>query len=232
MKKILIFIFLLIIISVVAFINYTKLLSKRAFPQNIATTPKQMADQFKNSPALSTLATNLNVPWSISFLPDGNLLLTERPGTVRLVSASGDASKPIANIKVNSVGEGGLLGSALSPNFKDNNNVFLYYTYGQSGNVTLNRVVKYKFEDNNLIQEEIIVDKIPGASNHDGGRIKFGPDGFLYITAGDGEEPSRAQNRDSLAGKILRVTENGDPAPNNPFGTKIYSYGHRNPQLN
>ena len=79
-------------------------------------------------------------------------------------------------------------------------------------------------------EDKIIVDRIPGAPNHDGGRIKFGPDNFLYITTGDAQEPSLAQDRNSLAGKILRVTRDGDPVPDNLFGTRIYSYGHRNPQ--
>jgi glucose/arabinose dehydrogenase len=190
----------------------------------------------KETMRVRVVATNLEVPWALAFLPaspaggpDGQMLVTERPGRVRIVS-NGNVSEPIAEIRVHAVSEGGLHGIAVDPDFNSNNFVYLYYTYADTGNNTLNRVVRYIFENNNLREDKIIVDRIPGAPNHNGGRIKFGPDGFLYITTGDAQEPTLSQDRNSLAGKILRVTRNGDPAPNNPFGTLVYSYGHRNSQ--
>ncbi|OGK39728.1 hypothetical protein A3A74_04510 [Candidatus Roizmanbacteria bacterium RIFCSPLOWO2_01_FULL_35_13] len=90
--------------------------------------------------------------------------------------------------------------------------------------------MRYTELDGKLSEEKIIVDQIPGNSNHNGGRIKFGPDKNLYITTGDAQEPSLAQNKNSLAGKILRVTDNGQPVTDNPFGNRTYTYGHRNPQ--
>lgn len=177
---------------------------------------------------INTITTGLVVPWALDFLPSGDILFTERVGKVKLIS-DGQVTE-IATIPVHSVSESGLHGIAVDPDFSSNDNIYIYYTYRTSGNNTLNRVVRYKLQDNRLTQERIIVDDIPGAPNHDGGRIKFGPDNFLYITTGDAQDPSRSQNRNSLAGKILRVDREGSPAPGNPFRTRIYSYGHRNPQ--
>ncbi|OGH18580.1 MAG: hypothetical protein A2868_02335 [Candidatus Levybacteria bacterium RIFCSPHIGHO2_01_FULL_40_15b] len=183
----------------------------------------------EQTPAISVFAENLEVPWALAFGPDGRMLVTERPGRVSIIDGNGQVSQ-IVNINVHTISESGLHGIAVDPNFETNRNIYLYYTYRSSGNNTLNRVARYKFENNNLREDKIIVDRIPGAPNHDGGRIKFGPDNFLYITTGDAQEPSLAQDRNSLAGKILRVTRDGDPVPDNLFGTRIYSYGHRNPQ--
>lgn len=183
-------------------------------------------------PPATLIAQELDTPWGIAFLPEGSLLVTERKGTVRWVSANGElCSEQVVTIaQVREIGEGGLLGIDIHPDFESNGLVYLYYTYSDSGRGTLNRVVRMRYKDKRLRDEEVIVDAIPGASNHNGGRIKFGPDGFLYIATGDAQVPSRAQDRDSLAGKILRVTDNGDSAFGNPFNTRIYSFGHRNPQ--
>lgn len=183
-------------------------------------------------PGVTVIAKNLEIPWAIAFLPDGRMLVTERPGRVRIISKDGVLQKePAATISgVRQVGEGGLLGIAAHPDFEKNKFVYLYYTYGEKGGLILNRVARYSFEGNSLVNEKTLVEAIPASSNHDGGRIKFGPDGFLYVTTGDAQEPSRSQDKDSPAGKILRMTDAGAPAPGNPFGSLIYSYGHRNPQ--
>lgn len=191
------------------------------------------ANETQNEGDLATvIAEDLDTPWGIAFLPDGNMLVTERSGTVRLVQNDGSrTAETVANLsRVKEIGEGGLLGITLHPTFTSNNFVYLYYTYDGSSNPTLNRVVRMKFENNSLSNEEIIVDAIPGASNHNGGRIKFGSDGNLYITTGDAQNPSQAQSRNSLAGKVLRTTDEGKAVSGNPFGNLVYSYGHRNPQ--
>lgn len=183
------------------------------------------------SEAITVLATNLEVPWAIAFLSDNNILLTERAGRLRIIKAGQLDPTPVATITdVKQIGEGGLLGLALHPDFSTNHYVYLYYTYSSTGDNTLNRVVRYTFENDKLNNKTVIVDQIPGASNHNGGRIKFGPDKYLYITTGDAENPSQAQNTNTLGGKILRVTADGQKAPGNPFGNLVYSYGHRNPQ--
>ena len=178
------------------------------------------------------IADKLQIPWSLVFLPDGSMLFTERPGRVREISVSGKLNaNPVETVKdVKAIGEGGLLGIELHPSFEKNRFLYLYYTYAGNENRTSNKVVRYIFDGTRLSDPKIIVSDIPGNSNHNGGRLKFGPDGYLYITTGDSQNPSLAQDKSSLAGKILRVTDEGKPAPGNPFNNEIYSYGHRNPQ--
>ncbi len=180
----------------------------------------------------SIIAEGLDTPWAIAFLPDGGMLVTERPGSVRLIDKNKKLqSKPVAQLsQVKEIGEGGLLGMVIHPNFSSNKYVYFYYTFSNSDEDTFNRVIRMKYENNKLSNEEIIVDNIPGNLNHNGGRIKFGPDKNLYITTGDAQDPSHAQDKSSLAGKILRVTDTGKPVSSNPFNNLTYSYGHRNPQ--
>lgn len=184
------------------------------------------------SAAIEVIAQNLEIPWGMAFLPDKSMLFTERPGRVRIIDKEGNLlSSPVATINdVKHIGEGGLLGIAIHPDFANNKFVYLYYTYSNSGDNTINKVSRFRLEDGKLVNEQVVVDSIPGAANHNGGRIKFGPDNYLYITTGDAGNPSQAQDKNSLAGKILRVTDDGKPAPGNPFNNLVYSYGHRNPQ--
>lgn len=223
---------LFIIIFVVAFF----LLKNNATQFRIGQGDKTKIEQAKQNlqediPKTTIVAKNLDVPWAIAFLPDSNMLVTERRGSVKLIKTATGEQTTIAKIDdAKEVGEGGLLGIALHPNFATNHFVYVYYTYSVTGDRAQNRVVRYTFENQSLSNKTIIVDAIPSAPNHNGGRIKFGPDGFLYITTGDAQNPSLAQNTNSLAGKLLRVTDDGKPAPNNPFGNAVYSYGHRNPQ--
>ncbi|HVT01631.1 MAG TPA: PQQ-dependent sugar dehydrogenase [Patescibacteria group bacterium] len=226
----------LIVVLVYSYLNYTKILSRNnSIPKSSNSTSKNQKDDLINAPALSVFQENMAVPWAIDFLPNKDMLVTERPGNLKLITNDGKP-QTIATLSVKAEGEGGLLGVAVSPDFSHNHDIYLYYTFASKGaNNNLNRIVKYKLEDNKLTQEKILVDNIPSGSNHDGGRIKFGPDGYLYITTGDGEQPSLAQSKNTLGGKILRITEDGKPAPNNPFDGKngndlVYSYGHRNPQ--
>ena len=182
-----------------------------------------------NSPSLiKTVIEGLAVPWDLAFLPDASLLVTERPGSIRRVMPNGNSVR-IEVPNVQSTGEGGLLGIALHPKFTENQFIYLYQTSG-SGNNLQNKIVRFRFDKDVLRDPLVIVDQIPGAIYHDGGELAFGPDGYLYATAGDAGRSDFAQNPDSLAGKVLRMTDEGKPAPGNPFATLVYSYGHRNGQ--
>lgn len=178
-----------------------------------------------DAPLVEVVSENLTIPWEVVFLPDGELLVTERPGQLLLLKSGIELSVP----DIASTGEGGLLGATLHPNFVENNYLYLYQTT-DDGLSLKNRVVRYIFENNTLTLDRTIIDDLPGARYHDGGRIAFGPDGYLYVTIGDALNSNEAANPDSLEGTLLRLTAEGDPAPNNPFGTVVFSYGHRNAQ--
>lgn len=186
-----------------------------------------------NFPDKEVLIENLEIPWGIEFLPNGNLLITERVGRL-LHFDVGSGEKEFINIPTaEHVGEGGLLGIALHPNFIENNFVYLYMTTRSEGSL-VNRVERYRWQNGILSGGEIIISDISGAVYHDGGRIKFGPeeDGqrYLYITTGDAGIPRLSQDDNNLAGKILRISDGGSVPNDNPFNNEIYSYGHRNPQ--
>ncbi|MFD1211241.1 PQQ-dependent sugar dehydrogenase [Arthrobacter sp. GCM10027362] len=176
---------------------------------------------------VATVATGLDLPWSIAVLPDGSALVSENDsGLIKHISDGVTVAAAPVRPAPDPAGEGGLLGLALSPGFAKDRRVYAYLTTRQD-----NRVLSYRWQDEQLTDARVILSGIPKARVHNGGRLKFGPDGYLYIGTGDAMNPRSAQDRDSLAGKILRVTRDGAPAPGNPFGhSPVYSYGHRNVQ--
>ncbi|MBD2534327.1 PQQ-dependent sugar dehydrogenase [Nostoc flagelliforme FACHB-838] len=178
------------------------------------------------------VVTGLEVPWGIAFLPNQDMLVTERPGRVRIVRDGKLVQKPVATIDVTDSGEDGLLGIATHPNFADNRFFYVYYTADRNGS-QVNRVERWQLSNNGLSasRDRVILDNIPVAQYHNGGRIRFGPDGMLYIGTGDAGEPQSSQDINSLAGKILRVTPNGEIPPDNPFEkSPVYITGIRNTQ--
>ncbi|MEL7561587.1 PQQ-dependent sugar dehydrogenase [Dehalogenimonas sp. 4OHTPN] len=186
-----------------------------------------------NSQIASAVVEGLEIPWELAFLSDGAILLTERPGRVRYIDSSGALrADPLPGVEgVAAVGEGGLLGLALHPGFDYNRWIYLYHTY-RAGSGLANRVVRYTLGNGlTLSGYTVIIDGIPGGNVHNGGRIKFGPDGLLYIGTGDSGIDTLAQDLNSLAGKILRLNDDGSIPSNNPFpNSAVYSYGHRNVQ--
>ncbi len=178
---------------------------------------------------VETIAENLDIPWSIVWDPDGTIFFTERNGNIRIIQDGIVSEKPILSLDVGGV-EGGLLGIALDPNYSENHYIYLYYTYNNFFS-TENKVVRYVESNLTLSEDKVLIDKIPGGPFHDGGRLKFGFDGKLYITTGDAGNAGLAQDKNSVAGKILRINSDGSIPEDNPFsGSPIYSYGHRNPQ--
>lgn len=178
---------------------------------------------------LEVVATGLEVPWEIRFLPGGDLLVTERPGRLVRLSPAGEVVVSHVVPDVASRGEAGLMGLALHPDFAANGWLYVCFTTGLEGGLT-NRVERLRWDDAGLSERTAILTGMPGARFHDGCRIDFGPDGYLYVTMGDAGDRAAAQDTASLSGKILRITEEGAPAPGNPFGNRVWSYGHRNPQ--
>ena len=188
---------------------------------------------------LETVVAGLEVPWGIAFLPGGDALVTERPGRLRLVPAlsrrkAGDATRLplVASIAVDSDEEGGLLGVAIHPEFERNRFMYLYMTVRESGRKS-NRVERWRVAEDlgSARFDRRILENIPSAAYHDGGRLRFGPDGMLYVGTGDGGEPDRAQDPASLGGKVLRLTPDGQVPKDNPVaGNPLYVLGVRNTQ--
>jgi glucose/arabinose dehydrogenase len=173
---------------------------------------------------VETIATGLDVPWELAFLPDGSALVTERGGTVRRLTSDGRLERdPVARIAVAAEGEGGLLGLALDPNFEDNAFVYVYRTTAVG-----NEVMRLRFDGDRLGDQRVLARGIPAAVIHNGGRLRFGPDQLLYITTGDATDPNAPQDPDSLGGKVLRLA----PAQYRGAGGRpeVFSLGHRNPQ--
>lgn len=205
-----------------------------------STTSSVTAAGYPGGYRATTVIDDLRIPWEMRFIPDGRLLITERQGRVLLAEVRSGTTTEIGHIAVLADGEGGLMGLALDPDFPESSSVYVSYTYSEDGNA-LNRVSRFTITGLDgptpgLDSETILVDGIPAGSIHNGSRVAFGPDGYLWVTTGDSGKGDLAQRPDSLAGKVLRMTTDGKVPPGNPYETQpypfalIFTLGHRNPQ--
>ncbi len=179
-----------------------------------------------------TVASGLEVPWAIGFLPNGDWLVTERPGRVRRVHAGRLEPEPVAKVPTSSRAEGGLLGLAVDPDFARTRAFFLYYT-ARAPAGDANRVARWVLapDGRSAHEEKVLLQNIPAARFHDGGRIRFGPDGYLYVGTGDATEPERALDPGSPSGKLLRIDRDGGVPNDNPVpGKPAFVLGIRNLQ--
>jgi glucose/arabinose dehydrogenase len=184
---------------------------------------------------VETDASGLEVPWAFAWLPNGDMLFTERRGRVRIIEGGKLRADPVFVVPdVEPTGESGLMDITLHPNFASNGFLYLTYAYNKDGK--RDRVVRYTYAGGKFTDPKTIIEDIPAAQFHAGMRCRFGPDGKLYISDGDSTKWELAQQMDSLAGKILRLNDDGTIPQDNPFVGKqgvraeIWAYGVRNPQ--
>lgn len=178
------------------------------------------------------IAEKLYVPWAITISDEGKLYFTERSGKVRVIENGKLLAEPLITFgpPFVSQGEGGLMGIVLDPNYLQNHYMYVMHSYTEE-NELYNRVVRLLENNNKAVIDKVLIDKIPGARIHNGGRLKIGSDQMLYITTGDAAEPELAQEITSMAGKILRIALDGSIPADNPIpNSPIYTLGHRNPQ--
>ena len=224
-KKIYITIFIIFTVFVVFYLFKDKINKQFFVPQKPVGEIGIKKEEVKIKD-IEVVVKNLDMPWEIAFLPSGEMLITERPGNLLKIGKD----KAVIKIEgVEHVGESGLQGMSLHPDFINNNWIYIYLTTKTEDGL-INRIERYKLIDNSLVDKLIIIDNIPGARFHDGGRIEFGPDDKLYIATGDATKRDKAQDLNFLGGKILRINDDGSIPDDNPFDTSVYSYGHRNPQ--
>ena len=207
-------------------------LSQPSLPDNRTVSTKTGAIK------VETVAKGLDRPWGLAFLPDGAMLVTEKPGTLRRVAKDGTLSKPLSGVpKVVAMGQGGLLDVALDPDFSSNRLVYL--TYSEPGERRASTAVaRGKLGESGLDDVEVIFRQEPKVEggNHFGSRLAFAPDGTLFVTLGERFQFDPAQDLASDLGKIVRINPDGSIPKDNPFVGKenarpeIWSYGHRNPQ--
>ncbi|WP_374652457.1 sorbosone dehydrogenase family protein [Dongia sp.] len=180
---------------------------------------------------VATLADGLEHPWSIALLPDGDLLVSERPGRLQIIDAASGRKQAVGGMPdVRAESEAGAMGLALDPDFAGSGRLYLCYSTGWTLSPG-NRLSAFTLKDNILSGEQVLLDGLPGARWHNGCRVEISPEGFLFASMGDATDAQAAQDGTALGGKIFRLNRDGSVPADNPFATSfVWSYGHRNPQ--
>jgi glucose/arabinose dehydrogenase len=203
-------------------------------PTSVATATKTTEASIPSAePKIDIFVSGLDTPWAIAFAPDGRIFVNERAGRIRVIKDGKLLAEPWMTLGVNEAGEAGLLGLALDPQFAQNRYVYVAYTDRSPEGGLRNRLVRLREDPatGKGVMDKVLIDNVPANTNHDGGRVKFGPDGKLYWTMGEAQNMAAAQDLKTLSGKILRINPDGNIPSDNPIpGSPIYSYGHRNPQ--
>jgi glucose/arabinose dehydrogenase len=179
------------------------------------------------------LVSGLETPWDMVLAPDGSIWFTERSGIVSRADTSTGKVDRIYTLPAVEVFESGLMGMALHPDFPADPTVYLVHSYSEffpGGDVIYNRLARWRFDGETLVERDILIERIPGGQFHNGSRLVIGPDRYLYMTTGDAGRQDLPQDIFSNAGKVLRLTLEGQPVEENPFQNEVYSYGHRNAQ--
>ena len=211
------------IIGIAGALIFSALVLTDSLPSNSPPLPAPTID------TAEILVTNLDKPWAIAFA-DERIFVSEKSGKIHVVTPSGKLDAPLISLQTPEIFGGGLLGITTHPDFENNHYLYAYYTYEENENLW-NKVIRITEENSKAVEVITILDKIPGSAFSNGGVIKFGPDGKLYVGTGSVSDYSdEPQNLDSLAGKILRLNDDGTIPSDNPFEKSyVFTLGHRNP---
>ena len=211
------------IIGIAGALIFSALVLTDSLPSNSPPLPAPTID------SAEIIVTNLDKPWAIAFA-DERIFVSEKTGKIHVVTSSGKLDSPLISLRTPEIFGGGLLGITTHPDFENNHFLYAYYTYEENENLW-NKIIRITEEDNKAIEVVTILDKIPGSAFSNGGVIKFGPDGKLYVGTGSVSDYSdEPQNLNSLSGKILRLNDDGTIPSDNPFEESyVFTLGHRNP---
>ena len=216
------------IVGIAGALIFSAIILTDTLPSNPPPLPEPIVQNISTD-SVEIVATNLEKPWAITFA-DERIFVSEKSGKIQIITSSGLLETPLITLRTPEIFGGGLLGITTHPNFENNHFLYAYYTYEENEKLW-NKIIRITEEENKATEVITILDRIPGSAFSNGGVIKFGPDEKLYVGTGSISDTSKeSQNLDSLAGKILRLNDDGTIPSDNPFGDSyIFSYGHRNP---
>jgi len=216
------------IVGVAGALIFSAIILTDSLPSNPPPLPEPII-QNVSTESVEIVATNFDKPWAIAF-HDERIFVSEKSGKIQIITPSGILDSPLISLQTPDIFGGGLLGIATHPDFSNNHFLYAYYTYEENENLW-NKIIRITEENNKANQVVTIMDKIPGSAFSNGGVIKFGPDGKLYVGTGSVTDSSNeSQNLNSLSGKILRLNDDGTIPSDNPFEKSyVFTLGHRNP---